>query len=65
MRLWRARVPREAQTPEGEKLSPGTIFSISESGFQVKTGDAFLSVFEYEPLENMELKVGSQLGSPL
>ncbi len=65
LRLWRARLPREAQTPEGEKLSPGTIYSITESGFQVKTGDAFLSVFDYEPLENMELKVGSQLGSPL
>lgn len=65
IRLWHARLPREPLRAEVKNLQPGTIFAMTGSKFKVKTGDAYLRIFEYEHSRGQPLEIRSQLGGSL
>ncbi len=65
IRLWRARLPREPFPSEVKNLQPGTIFAMTGSKFKVKTGDAYLRIFEYEHSGEKPLEIRNQPGDSL
>ena len=63
--VWRARLPQRPLPSETLSLQPGTIFARTDTGFDVRTGDGYLTVLEYELLGGGAIEVGTQLGGQL
>ncbi|MGB0383246.1 MAG: methionyl-tRNA formyltransferase [Ardenticatenaceae bacterium] len=61
--IWRTQLPSVSLPTEAKKLPPGSIFTQSDSGFNVRTGDGFLTLLEYELMHKGSLKIGMRLGS--
>lgn len=65
MLIWRARIPQKPLPPVAMDVQPGIIFARIDVGFDVRTGDGYLTVLEYEPSGKGSLGVGTQLGGQL
>lgn len=63
MLIWRARLPEKPLPPEAMGPQPGNIFARTGTGFDVRTGDGYLTVLEYELAGEGLLEIGTQLGS--
>jgi len=60
--IWRARLPQRPLPPEALSLQPGTILARTDTGFDIRTGDGYLTVLEYEVLGGGTIEIGTQLG---
>ncbi|MFC2035009.1 methionyl-tRNA formyltransferase [Chloroflexota bacterium] len=62
--IWRAQLPQKPLPSENQNLLPGTIFAVTNTGFNIRTGDDYLTILEYEPKEGRgdEIKAGIQIG---
>jgi len=60
--IWRSKLQQNSLPSEAISLQPGTIFSLSDKEFDIRTGDGYLTVTEYEFLGDVLLDVGIQLG---
>ncbi len=65
IKIWRAKIPQKPIPLEAMNLSPGYIFSSNNHIFNVKTGDGYLKVLEYEVSNGTSIKVGNILGEIL
>lgn len=62
MIVWRAILPRAPIPPEAKDLEPGTVFATDGLSFDVRTGDNYLTVLEYEGEGKVFIKVSVRLG---
>jgi methionyl-tRNA formyltransferase len=60
--IWRARLPQKPLLSEASHIQPGTVLARTDTGFDVKTSDGFLTVLEYEYVGERAIEVGTQLG---
>lgn len=62
MKIWRTVLPREPLPPSATSLEPGTVFAVREPEFDVRTGDGYLTVVEYDHQGRMPVAQGAKLG---
>lgn len=60
--VWRARLPNKPLSPEALGLPPGAVLARADSGFNIRTGNGYLTVLEYEVLGRETIEVSSQVG---
>jgi methionyl-tRNA formyltransferase len=63
LKIWRAALPHEELPKSAAGLAPGTVFAATDSGFDVRTADGFLTVNEYEHEDGAVIKAGVSLGA--
>lgn len=61
--IWRAKLPERPLAPDALRLHPGTVSSKSDGGFDVRSGNGYLTILESEPLGREALEVGVRLGA--
>jgi len=60
--LWRAKLSQDPLPSEARYLKPGAVFANADAEFDVRTGDGYLTVLEYELAGAGSIEVGSRLG---
>lgn len=60
--VWRSGFPEKPLASEALSLPSGTIISLYDAGFDIRTGDGYLPVMEYEIGGSGVLEVGTHLG---
>ncbi len=61
--VWRAAIPKNSLPLETLEEQPGTVLEKTDSGFDVRTGDGYLKVLEYQLLREKAIEIGLQLGN--
>jgi methionyl-tRNA formyltransferase len=62
MVIWRSRLPEGTVPVDASNVPPGTVFAQRQTELDVRTGDEYLTVVEYELIEEGEVTVGTRLG---
>jgi len=63
--VWRAALPETAIATGASDLPPGTVFAKGETGLQVRTGDGYLRLWQWETTDGTPVKMGDRLGGCL
>ena len=63
LKVWRATLPESPLLQEARTLEPGAVFTLNGTGFNVRTGDGYLAVGEYESDEGRSIQIGIRLGA--
>lgn len=65
VKIWRAQLPQQPLPQEAVDLKPGIIFRESREGIEIRTGDGYLAVSNYEIADGRTICVGTMLGEQL
>ncbi len=60
--IWKAKLPDRGLSDDEQILKPGTILASGEKWFNVRTGDGFIKVSEYEATGRALVEIGTRLG---
>jgi len=63
MFIWRSRLPEQTMLSKGQSLLPGEILRCGSDGIDVRTGDGYLTLLEYELPQDASLREGAVLGN--
>ena len=62
VKIWRSHIPDNHPTLEPAQVEPGVVVASTREICMVRTGDGYLNVSEYEPMEPCSVMVGTRFG---
>ena len=62
MLIWRAMLPEQSLPSDLWRMPSGTVMKVGDAGFEVRTGNGYLTVSNYELSEEASIEVGERLG---
>ena len=60
--IWKAQIPEGQIQADVVNLPPGSVFQVREFGFDVRTGDGFLTVIDYDVPVGNKIDTYTRLG---